>query len=349
MVEKDKKDIEDELDIEIIEGDDEIDESTPGQGIELNDDLFTPKPIDKSDKDEDDDLEDEDDDRKKMGKRAEKRIKKLLAQQRELKAQLAERDNSLSEVVHDKKATEYSDYERSVKWLENREKELEDFEKTVESSYKAARQNEDVDAEWAAQKAMQQIQAERQSILSRKEQFNTFLTTNKPTDENDFVRHSNQKSDKRVVVDTDNKARDLPAAPQPDRRAVDWWKKNPWFHGETTQERIMTSTALQINQELIDEGFNATTDPEEYYEALDSRIESEFPDIVDGEKGKQNMPRGKNSPVSGGGRRGGPRKGGKQKIRLTESMVARAGRLGVSIEDYAKQVQKLRDEGRSDI
>ncbi len=127
----DDKEKDDEIDIEIVDDGTEIDESTPGDGIELNDDLFEDKSPDNledndadSDEDEDEDNDLDEDERKKMGKRAQKRIKQLLSKQRELQAQLAERDTKLTKVAHDKDASEYSEYERSVELLENREKEL---------------------------------------------------------------------------------------------------------------------------------------------------------------------------------------------------------------------------------
>ncbi len=186
---------------------------------------------------------------------------------------------------------------------------------------------------------MQQLSAERTAIQSRKEQFKRALDQRKPLEKDDFAQRPNQSQDGYVEADTGGQ----PASPQPakpDRKAINWWKRNDWFHGESNEDRIMTSTALQINQELLDEGYDPNEDADEYYNALDSRLVSEFPKLKKGRKMA-----GKGSPVSGGGR-AGPRKGTKGKVRITESMKARAERLGVPLEDYARQVQKLRDEGK---
>jgi hypothetical protein len=341
MVDNKEKD-DDEIVVEIVEDDTDIDDSTPGEGIELNDDLFDDDSHKKQDEDADSDEEDEDDpddvERKAMGKRAQKRIKQLLAKQRALETQLAERDNKLNQVASDSREHEYSEYERSLDWLDNREKELGEFEKTIEASYRSARNNDDVDAEWAAQKAMQQLQAERTSIVSRKEQFKRAIDQRKSDGKDDFARRPNSGNEGQPV-NVDGGQDYVPQQAAPDRKAVDWWKRNPWFHGESHEERIMTTAALAINQELLDDGYNPDEDADEYYDALDKAIAAEFPKI---KQGGRKVAKG--SPVSGGGR--GPRKAGKGKIKITESMKNRAERLGVPIEAYAKQVQKLRDEGR---
>jgi len=196
----------DEIEVEIVEDDTEIDDSTPGQGIDLNDDLFDDDSHKKLDEDADSDEEDEDDpeevERKAMGKRAQKRIKGLLAKQRELETKLAEQDDKLNQVATDSREYEYSEYERSLDWLDNREKELAEFEKTIESSYRSARQNDDVDAEWAAQKALNQLQAERTSIVSRKEQFKRAIDQRKPDGKDDFAQRPN-RGNERQPVNTD--------------------------------------------------------------------------------------------------------------------------------------------------
>jgi hypothetical protein len=336
-----KNDIEDDddgFDIEIVEDDADVDDSTPGDGINLNDDLYDKsKNIPVSDDDDSDEGDDPDEEeRKQMGRRAQKRIKQLLAKQKELESQLAERDTKLDKIVKDSSKRELSEYERSVEWFNNREKELDDFEKTIATSYRSARQNDDIEAEWAAQKALQQVNAERTAIRSRKEQFQSVLDSRKGAADDDFAQRQDRSDDGYVV---DQGGQQVAQTPQPDPKAIDWWKRNPWFHGSTNEERIMTASALQINQELLEEGYDPNNDPDDYYKALDRRISQEFPQLS---KGSRKM---KDSPVSGGGR-AGPRKGGKQRVKLTPSMVARAERLGLTKEQYAAEVQKLRDKGR---
>lgn len=337
MFEKDKELDEEKVEIEVVEDDEEVDDSIPGEGIELSDDLFDIKestpPVEKAADSEDDD-EDElsEEERKKMGKRAQKRIKKLLAKQRELENTLQEQTEKFSQITQEKQTSEQDEYKRSVDWLDNREKELETLEKTIETSYRSARNNDDIDAEWAAQKAMQQVQAERSSITTRKEQFKRVLANK---EQEDFTRRPVQtQPSEGVPVERGQEGVQQPTLP--DDKAMDWWQNNRWFQ----QDQVMTTKALKINQELLEEGYDPDNEPDEYYGALDSRIAAEFPEVKQGRKVAR-----KKSPVTGGGR-AGPQRGGKQKIRITESMRQRAARMDIPVEDYARQVQKLRDEGR---
>ena len=98
----------------------------------------------------------------------------------------------------------------------------------------------------------------------------------------------------------------------------------------------MTYTAFDIHKTLVEkEGFDPKT--KEYYDEVDSRIRLEFPhkfDKVEGnttERAKpvQNVASAKRSASTG-------RKN--KTVRLTPSQVAIAKRLGVPLEEYAKQV-----------
>ena len=122
--------------------------------------------------------------------------------------------------------------------------------------------------------------------------------------------------------------KDLPAAP-PDPRAEDWASKNEWFG----KDRPMTFTAFEIHKDLVErEGFDPQSD--ENYAEVDKRIRLEFPNKfgkrdVTTEKPSQNVASVKRSAV----------RQGKQTVRLTSSQVAIAKKLGVPLEEYAKQLK----------
>ena len=84
-----------------------------------------------------------------------------------------------------------------------------------------------------------------------------------------------------------------------------------------------------VHKELIDEGIYPDSDPDEYYNELDSRVRAEFPD-----KFKQSSS-AKKVQVVGGGTRTSP--SGKQKVTLSKSEVETANKLGVSLQEYARQ------------
>ena len=119
---------------------------------------------------------------------------------------------------------------------------------------------------------------------------------------------------------------------QSDPMAEAWALENAWFGNDSA----MTYTAFDIHKTLVEkEGFDPKS--KEYYDEVDSRIRLEFPhkfDKVEGnttERAKpvQNVASAKRSASTG-------RKN--KTVRLTPSQVAIAKRLGVPLEEYAKQV-----------
>jgi hypothetical protein len=119
---------------------------------------------------------------------------------------------------------------------------------------------------------------------------------------------------------------------QSDPMAEAWASENAWFGNDSA----MTYTAFDIHKTLVEkEGFDPKS--KEYYDEVDSRIRLEFPhkfDKVEGnttERAKpvQNVASAKRSASTG-------RKN--KTVRLTPSQVAIAKRLGVPLEEYAKQV-----------
>ena len=119
--------------------------------------------------------------------------------------------------------------------------------------------------------------------------------------------------------------KDLPA---PDPRAEDWAGRNEWFG----KDRAMTFTAFEIHKDLVErEGFDPQTD--EYYAEVDKRIRLEFPHKFDTKETQTSKPTQNVASV----KRSAVRQG-RQTVRLTSSQVAIAKKLGVPLEEYAKQL-----------
>ena len=119
-----------------------------------------------------------------------------------------------------------------------------------------------------------------------------------------------------------------PTAPAPDPRAEDWATKNDWFG----KDNAMTYTAFDLHRKLTEEeGFDPQTD--EYYKEIDKRIRLEFPHKFDKpvekttSKPTQTVASATRSP-----------KTGRRSVKLTPSQVAIAKKLGVPLEEYAKQL-----------
>ena len=120
--------------------------------------------------------------------------------------------------------------------------------------------------------------------------------------------------------------KDEPNTPVVDTRAQDWQKANPWFG----QDDEMTSFALGLHQKLVKQGVDPRSD--DYYEKINSRMRQVFSDQFDDEE-EAPRPRRKSNVVAPATRSTAPKK-----IVLTQTQVALARRMGVPLEEYARQV-----------
>ena len=117
--------------------------------------------------------------------------------------------------------------------------------------------------------------------------------------------------------------------PNPDPRAEEWAARNTWFG----QNRPMTFTAFEIHKDLVDkEGFDPKSD--EYYAEVDKRIRLEFPNKFDIKD--SNSSARPTQTVASAKRVVRP---GTKTVKLTSSQVAIAKKLGVPLEEYAKQLK----------
>ncbi len=114
-----------------------------------------------------------------------------------------------------------------------------------------------------------------------------------------------------------------------DPRADAWAQKNSWFG----TDNAMTYTAFDIHKKLVEEeGFDPQTD--DYYSEVDKRIRLEFPHKFDNVESTtttaptQNVASAKRPAA----------KGRRKTVKLTPSQVAISKRLGVPLEEYAKQL-----------
>ena len=122
-------------------------------------------------------------------------------------------------------------------------------------------------------------------------------------------------------------AQKTPSAPDP--RAEEWATNNSWFG----KDRAMTYTAFEIHKDLTErEGYDPQTD--EYYAEVDKRIRLEFPHKFDKKESQTSKPTQNVASVK---RSSNVRSG--RTVRLTSSQVAIAKKLGVPLEEYAKQIK----------
>ena len=115
--------------------------------------------------------------------------------------------------------------------------------------------------------------------------------------------------------------------PEADPMAEDWASKNTWFG----RDRPMTFTAFEIHKDVVNEGFDPKSD--EYYAEIDKRIKVDFPHKF----GNSEITTPK--PVQSVASANRSVKQGRKTVRLTSSQVHIAKKLGVPLEEYAKQLK----------
>ena len=116
--------------------------------------------------------------------------------------------------------------------------------------------------------------------------------------------------------------------PQADDKAIAWSKQNTWFG--TDDE--MTSLAMGVHAKLTKEGMDLQSD--EYYEAIDARMRQVFPDKFE----DANQPEADGSKKQSNVVAPATRSTAPKKIRLTQTQVQLAKKLGVPLELYAQKV-----------
>ena len=176
-----------------------------------------------------------------------------------------------------------------------------------------AREAGDINAEVDAQRSIAQLTVEETRLNALKER---------------------QSQDKEQAVKTPSLDQSLQGqTPPPDPRAEDWASKNEWFG----KDSAMTYTAFDLHKKLTEqEGFDPNSP--EYYAEIDKRIRVDFPHKFgnttsqESTKPTQTVASAKRSVQHG-----------RKTVRLTSSQVAIAKKLGVPLEEYAKQLKHTKE------
>jgi len=128
-----------------------------------------------------------------------------------------------------------------------------------------------------------------------------------------------------VRLPAQQSTQDLPA---PDPQAEEWAARNTWFG----TDKPMTYTAFEIHKDLVAEGYDPQSS--DYYAEVDKRIKVDFPHKFGNNEQKQTT-----KPVQSVASANRSVKQGRKTVRLTSTHVAIAKKLGVPLEEYAKQIK----------
>ena len=145
--------------------------------------------------------------------------------------------------------------------------------------------------------------------------------------------------------------RDRPkSAPPRDEKYEDWREKNTWFG----DDEEMTSLALAYHKKIVSAGADPTSD--EYYEKINARMRQKFPEYFgpeDDDDEAEETPAAQSRSKTNESKAKAPanvvapasRSTAPKKVRLTESQVNIAKRLGVPLELYARKVAEQQTRG----
>jgi len=244
----------------------------------------------------------------KYSESVKKRIAKLTFEKREAERQKEEAIR-FAQAVKQEAENKYSKLDKT--YVSEFEKRVKTNLEAVRTALKNAIESGNVDAQIVAQEqlASLNIDAARLGALKAREQ-------------------NAVKSDvKRDINITPQQAE----TPSVDPKAEDWASRNSWFGSDSA----MTYTAFDLHKKLVnEEGFDPKSD--EYYAEIDKRIRLEFPHKF-AKVEDNSTERAKPAQTVASAKR--PSQTGRKKtVKLTPSQVAIAKRLGVPLEEYAKQV-----------
>ena len=266
-----------------------------------------------------------------------------------------ERETKLDEKNDDEKLEDYSKgvqariakLTRKMREAERREAAAVDYAKAVEEKRQALEKRfEKTDADYikkfestissgleAAQKELAAAieSGDAKSQVEANKRIATLAFENAKLDAAKEGRETPKQAEKPVNLsqggDVSQPAMNDPINPDP--RAEAWASKNSWFG----TDRAMTYTAFEIHKDLTEkEGYDPNSN--EYYAEVDKRIRVDFPHKFGNTNEKQTA-----APVQTVASANRSVKPGRKTVRLTSSQVAIAKKLGVPLEEYAKQLK----------
>jgi len=239
-----------------------------------------------------------------------KRIAKLTKKWREAERQKDEALTYAQRVLRDKKETEAKLSKIEPNFLKTSEESIVSGVEAAKAKLAAAREANDLTAEAEAMQSISELGVKKARLEEAK-----------------LARENLEKQPAKPEVNLTRQ----PAAQPPDPKAEAWSERNSWFG----QDTAMTYTAFDLHKKLTEqEGFDPSSD--EYYSEIDKRIRLEFP-----HKFANNSDSGENTrpaPVQTVASAKRSTKTGRKTVRLTPSQVAIAKKLGVPLEEYAKQL-----------
>ena len=243
-----------------------------------------------------------------------RRIAKLTHKWREAQRQADEATEYAKAQIKLKEQAEAKISKLEPGYLQSTEDSITSGIQAAQAKLAAAREANDLSAEAEALTAISELGYKKAKLEETK------------VAQEEFKK--NKKAEPELKLDQKQTA----SNPAPDPKAEAWAAKNTWFG----TDNAMTYTAFDLHKTLTEkEGFDPQTD--EYYQEIDKRIRLEFPhkfDTTTSDKGEVSA-----KPVQTVASAKRSTNTGRKTVRLTSSQVAIAKKLGVPLEEYAKQIK----------
>ena len=237
-----------------------------------------------------------------------KRIAKLTKKMREAERQREEAIAFAQRVKQERDQFEAKSTSLDKNYATEMEGRISSSLTAAQEKLKAARLNEDAKAEVEALTQISQLGYEQGKLAEIKTQ---------------------HQMEETAAKEKPVRAQQPIQQPAPvDPKAEAWAEKNDWFG----KDNAMTYTAFDLHRKLTEEeGMDPQSD--EYYAEVDKRIRLEFPHKFGNSVEKQTS-----KPTQNVASATRSTKTGRKQVRLTSSQVAIARKLGVPLEEYAKQL-----------
>jgi hypothetical protein len=235
----------------------------------------------------------------------ERRAKEALLREKQELERLAQHMSNENKKLKEYVKSGTEQYAESIKKVA--ENDLE----SAKRSYKEAYESGDSDALVAAQEAMTEAKMKTEAAKN-------FRVAPLQAEEVDVQTQQTQVPRQEV-----------------DDKTVRWQAKNRWFGADGYEE--VTSFALGLHQKLVNSGVDPRSD--DYYERIDARMKSTFPDIFGETEDKPRSGDGSKRPTSVVAP--ATRSTGARKVQLTPTQVALAKKYGLTPQQYAAEVAKL--------
>jgi hypothetical protein len=254
------------------------------------------------------------DELKEYSEGVQKRIAKLTKKMREAERQRDEATRYAKSVLEKQKAAESKLLKIEPSYIESLEASVKSGMEAAVAKLAQAREAGDIKSEVEAQKEIARLGVQEAKVMAQKSNIQTKATDVKePT--------------------LDQAIEKQPEPAEPDPKAEEWASKNRWFGTDSA----MTYTAFDIHKKLTEEeGYDPKSD--DYYSEVDKRIRLEFPHKFDNTESKETT---KPTQTVASAKRSV--KSSRKTVRLTPSQVSIARKLGVPLEEYAKQLQLTKE------